>query len=119
MIDPLQQQLEELAGRSGRPLEAFLWVLQALEHTRRRLRREGHVSAQELLDGQRDLAIQKFGPMAFEVLSHWGLRSSADIGQVVFAMVEAGLLGKTDEDDLADFDTDTDFHAAFVKNYPW
>ena len=118
-MDPLQHQLEELAARSERPLEAFFWVLQALEHTRQRLRREGHVSAPELLDGQRDLALQKFGPMAFEVLSHWGLRRGSDIGAVVFAMVEAGLLGKTDEDDLADFDTDTDFHEAFVKNYRW
>lgn len=118
-MDPLLQQLEELADRSGRPLTAFLWVLRALEHTRAKLSREGHVSAQELLDGQRDLALREFGPMAFEVLSHWGLRSGTDVGEVVFAMVDAGLLGKTEEDNRTDFDTGDDFHEAFVQNYPW
>jgi len=116
MIDPLQQQLEDLAARSGKPVEAFLWVLQALEHTRQRLRREGHVTARELLDGQRDLALQKFGPMAYDVLSHWGRQPGPDIGQLVFAMVEAGLLAKTDEDGLADFHPDHEFPEAFVKN---
>jgi uncharacterized repeat protein (TIGR04138 family) len=118
-MDSILQQIEELAERSGRPLSAFLWVLRALEHTRARLGREGHVSAQELLEGQRDLALREFGPMAFEVLSHWGLRSGSDVGEVVFAMVEAGLLGKTEEDDRSQFDTGDDFHEAFVQNYPW
>ncbi|MCA9729743.1 MAG: hypothetical protein KC729_18820 [Candidatus Eisenbacteria bacterium] len=119
MDDPLTRQLQELADRTRRPIAAFLWVLRVLEHTRQRLRREGHVTAQELLEGQRELVVREYGPMAFEVLSHWGLRESRDVGDVVFAMVDAGLLGKTDEDDRADFDTGYDFHETFVENYPW
>ena len=119
MDDPFLQQLQQLADRYRRPMPAFLWVLRVLEHTRARLRREGHVTAHELLEGQRDLAVREYGPMAFEVLSHWGLCSGGDVGEVVFAMVDAGLLGKTEQDDRSDFDTGYDFHDAFVENYPW
>ena len=61
------------------------------------------MSGRELLQGHRELAYLEFGPMAFEVFRHWGVRSSEDVGRIVFDLVENGFLGKTDEDSLEDF----------------
>ena len=66
--------IEELAERQGRfRPDAYFFVLRALEFTRRRLQRPGHVSGRELAEGARDLALEEFGPMAFDVVQHWGL----------------------------------------------
>jgi uncharacterized repeat protein (TIGR04138 family) len=46
-------------------------------------------------------------------LNGWGLRSTADIGAVVFRMVEFGFLGARSEDSPEDFKNLYDFSAAF------
>lgn len=98
---------------------AYFFVLRAIEHTQERLGRKGHVSGQELLEGVRELALADFGPMAFEVFRYWGLRRSEDIGRIVFDLVESDLLGKTENDCLADFEHGFDFEQALVTEYPW
>ena len=120
-MDPkLIQQIEEPAEESDRfTPNAFLWVIRVLDHTRRRLKRDGHISGRELLEGHRDLALEEFGPMAFEVLNHWGLRETEDVGRVVFALVESEILSRTDEDRLEDFTGLYDFRQVFLTDYPW
>jgi uncharacterized repeat protein (TIGR04138 family) len=68
-----------------------------------------HVSAQELLDGLRDYALEQFGPMAATLLSQWGLREAENIGDIVFNLVEAQVFGKTDNDSREDFKNRHDF----------
>jgi len=53
-----------------------------------------HVSGQQLLEGIRDLSLQQFGPLAKTVLEHWGVTRCEDFGDIVFNMVDAGLLGR-------------------------
>jgi uncharacterized repeat protein (TIGR04138 family) len=120
-MDPeVVARIEELAERSGtyRP-EAFFWVLRTLEFTRRRMQRDGHVSGRELCEGMRQLGVEEYGPMAFEVFTHWGLQKTEDIGRIVFALVDDGLLRKTDEDTLEDFVGVYDFREVFVRELPW
>jgi uncharacterized repeat protein (TIGR04138 family) len=112
--------VERLAERPGAcRVEAYYWVLRALEYTRQRHRRAGHVSGRELAEGARDLALEEFGPMAFDVLGHWGLRRTADIGRIVYDFIEEGILRRTDEDSIEDFTDVYDFHEAFVRDYRW
>lgn len=73
-----------------------------------------HVSGQQLCLGLRDYAIQRYGLMSRVVLSRWGIRNTRDFGNIIFAMVEAGLMRKTEEDTLADFDDVYDFDEAFA-----
>ena len=68
--------------------------------------------------GVRDLAIERFGPMARSVLEHWGIERTADVGAIVFALVESGVLIKQDEDSPADFEDVFDFDDAFEVPYP-
>ena len=73
-----------------------------------------HVSATELLEGFRKLALKEFGPMTTTVLDYWGIHSCRDIGTMVFYLVEAGAFGRTEEDNLQGFEQGFDFHEAFI-----
>ncbi|QDV92200.1 hypothetical protein RAS2_33140 [Phycisphaerae bacterium RAS2] len=76
-----------------------------------------HVSGADLCRGLRDLAIERWGMMAGTVLRHWGIRSTRDFGEMVFALVENGLLQKQPDDVIEDFDNVYDFRTAFDRNY--
>jgi len=97
--------------------EAYFFVRDALDHTVRRLETPRHVDGQELLDGIRDYAIGEYGPVTKRVLSEWGITECIDFGHIVFNLVNEGLLGKTDDDSVADFSDGYDFTEAFV--YPF
>lgn len=97
--------------------EAYAFVRAGLDYTVRRLEKPRHVSGQELLDGIREFALAEFGPMTHTVLNSWGIRRTEDVGEIVFNMVETGLLGKTDKDSRADFANGYDFDEAFRKPF--
>jgi uncharacterized repeat protein (TIGR04138 family) len=109
---------------------AYLFVLSALEYcqTGSRNEREGvqsrrserrHIGGRELAVSCRDLALERYGLLARQVLDHWGVRSTADIGDVVFTLVELNLLISQPTDSRADFIGVYDFDEAFEQNYPW
>jgi uncharacterized repeat protein (TIGR04138 family) len=106
--------LDKLRERYPRYHEtAYVFVLSALHHVIEGLPEPRHITGRELAEGVRDLALARFGPMARDVLEHWGVARSGDIGELVFALVEAGILIKQDEDDLEDFENVFDFDQAF------
>jgi uncharacterized repeat protein (TIGR04138 family) len=76
-----------------------------------------HISGQELLQGVRDLALREFGLMASTVFRQWGIQRTDDFGEMVFNLVEAGLMSKTDEDTRADFHAVYDLDQALIQNY--
>jgi uncharacterized repeat protein (TIGR04138 family) len=96
------------------PAEAYCFVQEGLAFTVKHLK-DGprHVSGPELLCGLRDYALQEMGPMALRVLREWGIHECLDFGHIVFNLVDSGLLGKTDEDSLCDFEDGYDFDEAF------
>ena len=113
VLDRLQERNPRFHAR------AYTFVLQALHHVIRSLDAPRHVSGQELAGGVRELALDRFGPMAKTVLEHWGIHDTDDVGRVVFAMVEQGILIKQDGDQPEDFADVFDFEEAFELNYPW
>ncbi len=76
-----------------------------------------HVRSRELLEGIRSLALQEFGLMARTVFRMWGVQTTEDFGRIVFNLVEAGLVTKTDEETLADFRDVFDFDADLMQGY--
>jgi uncharacterized repeat protein (TIGR04138 family) len=76
-----------------------------------------HISGQELLESIRVFALQEFGPMAFTVLRTWGIHCTEDFGHIVFNLVKAGILGKTEQDSIDDFKGGYDFQTAFVTPF--
>ncbi len=118
-----QEALLGILDRDPRYAEdAYHFLREALDFTIKLLEKpvEGpgrHVSGQELLEGIRQFALKEFGPMALRVLNTWGIRRTDDFGEMVFNMVGAGILGKTDEDRREDFAGGYDFDAAFAKPF--
>ncbi len=98
---------------------AYLWVLAALEFCQQRLTERRHLTGRELAEGCRDLALQRYGVLAREVLGHWGVRDTSDIGEIVFTLVDVGLLMKQPSDSREDFIGIYDFVEAFDRDYPW
>jgi len=72
----------------------------------------GHVTGRELCETIRRLALRQFGLLAATVLGHWGVRSTSDIGEIVYNLIAAGDLEKTPSDARSDFDNVFDFETA-------
>ena len=98
---------------------AYLFVLSALEYCQARLTERRHITGRELAGACRDLALDRYGVMARLVLEHWGVRATADIGDMVFALVDLGLLISQPNDSRDDFADVFDFDQAFEREYPW
>lgn len=133
----VQDAVEQIRKKDPRfDRDAYHFVREALDHTlmvmkksecAESIRAAGqtdstvkkltHVSGQELLKGIRDLAVKQFGPLSKTVFEHWGITRCEDFGDIVFNMVEVGLLGKTEKDSRADFAGGYDFDDAFVKPF--
>lgn len=97
---------------------AYYFIRDALDHTLKNLEQEkplnkGHVSGSQLLDGIRDYALDKFGPMTLTLLEHWKVRKCRDFGDIVFNLVDYGILGRTENDSPEDFEGGYNFHDAF------
>jgi uncharacterized repeat protein (TIGR04138 family) len=98
---------------------AYLFVLAALEHCQSRLTERRHITGPELAHACRELALQRFGVTARLVLEHWGVRGTSDIGDIVFTLVDMGLLISQPQDSRDDFYGVFDFAHAFEREYPW
>lgn len=122
-------KLAEIVQRDPRyPYEAYEFVFAALAHAQRlrgkppaqtpeEVGPEHHVSGPELLEGIRDLALREFGLLARTVFHLWGIDRTDDFGEIVFNLVEAQLLSKTDSDSRADFHNVYDLDQALVRDY--
>ncbi|WFB35025.1 hypothetical protein P3T73_12730 [Kiritimatiellota bacterium B12222] len=98
--------------------EAYSFVREGLDYTVHELKdlskdESHHVRGWELSKGIRDYAIREYGPVCLRVLRYWGIQSSDDLGEIVYNMIDAQLLGKTDEDQKQDFHGVFDFETAF------
>ena len=98
---------------------AFLFVLAALEFCQQRLTERRHITGGELAVACRDLALERYGLMARLVLDHWGVRSTSDIGDIVFTLVDLGLLISQPNDAREEFTAVFEFDEAFERQYPW
>src|SRR6266700_353373 len=114
-----EEGLERIRAKDPRyERDAYEFVRDALDHTRKMIGKEGrgqHVSGQDLLKGIREYELTKFGPMAITVFEEWGIRTCPDFGEIVFNMIEAELLAKEKKDSRGDFADGYDFYDAFRK----
>jgi uncharacterized repeat protein (TIGR04138 family) len=98
---------------------AYLFVLAALEYCQTKLTERRHITGRELSDACRALALDRYGVMARVVLQHWGVSCTADLGDIVFTLVDTGLLLSQPNDTRDDFVDVFDFEDAFEREYPW
>jgi uncharacterized repeat protein (TIGR04138 family) len=116
----------DIALKTRYPVDAFIFIQRGLDHTVRGIHgaipkdldpqdesTNRHVSGQQLCEGLREFAITQYGLMARTVLRRFKIYTTEDFGHLVFAMVDAGMMRKTDEDSIADFMNVYDFSEAF------
>jgi uncharacterized repeat protein (TIGR04138 family) len=117
------EALEKILVKDARyQRDAYVFVREALDFSQKLIGKESrgtirHITGQELLDGIRQFALQQFGPMAVTVFEEWGVKNCRDFGDIVFNMVEIGLLAKTEKDTRDDFQNGYDFTEAFRKPF--
>ncbi|MBX3444149.1 MAG: hypothetical protein KF774_17230 [Planctomyces sp.] len=106
--------------------DAYRFVVEALHFSQQRLNRprpqsaddeSAHITGQELLAGLREYASRTFGMLAGTVLRSWGIRTTDDVGRIVFELIDRGEMKKTDRDQLSDFAHAYDFDEAFIEDY--
>lgn len=76
-----------------------------------------HVSGAELLRGVCDLAIREFGMMATVVFKQWGVRTTDDVGTIVFNLIKVELLSRSDRDSPEDFHELFDLHQTLTDGF--
>lgn len=76
---------------------------------------ERHVTGQELCWAIRQYALDQYGLLARNVLSHWGIKTTGDFGEIVFNLIDIGQMRKTEQDRREDFDDVFDFQEAFAE----
>jgi uncharacterized repeat protein (TIGR04138 family) len=99
--DLLEDKIQNVRRRDRRfSRNAYYFVLDALDYTMTHLGRDEltgedrHIGGKELIGGIREYAADQFGPMATIVFERWGVRSSADFGEIVFNLIDAELLSR-------------------------
>lgn len=118
MSEEIYQKVEKIAHKDGRyKVEAYLFVLGAFQYTLKKLRRKRDITGRDLLEGIKTLGVERYGPTTRLVFEHWGVRTTEDFGRVVFNMVEAGLMKKTEEDTIEDFKGVYSFQEEFDRKF--
>jgi len=125
MGSDVREKMKRIMERDRRyDPEAYRFVSEALDYTIRSKGREKfteeerrHVSGKELLGGIREYGMKKFGPMTRMVLDHWGIGSCEDFGEIVFNLVDEGILRKTKTDSRDDFKGGYSFREAFDRPF--
>ena len=126
--------LQQLVDKDGRyPVEAYFFIREALafaadsievgsdDHSTseqlERNRRERHLSGQELCEAIRCYALNQYGYMAKVVLNRWGIESTSDFGEIVYNMIDVGIMKKSSRDQKSHFDDVYKFDEAFVDDF--
>jgi uncharacterized repeat protein (TIGR04138 family) len=109
-----EEKLRVVTGRDHRyPVAAYRFIYEGLDYTVKSIGCKRHVSGRELAEGLRNLAIEQWGGLALLVLGQWNIHKTADFGNMVFNLVEAGLMSRSDSDSLEDFAEVYDFARTF------
>lgn len=76
-----------------------------------------HISGQQLCEGIRQYAINQFGFMAKIVLKNWGIDRTGCFGDIVYNMIEVGIMKKSSDDRRSHFDDVYHFDDVFQKEF--
>ncbi len=147
LVDP-SHPLVKLVQEDGRyPLQAYLFLFEALEYAQTKLgfgteaeseplpgeeeseesepddQPHRHVTGQELCEAIRQYALEQFGYMARCVFRCWNIHSTSDFGEMVYNLIRIRQMRKTRQDRREDFDDVYDFETAFEHvpqfRLPW
>lgn len=104
-MNNIHRTIYKLAVKRGRySPEAYYFTLDALNMSVGFLSVRRHLSGPELLKGVVYLASERYRSDAMNILDDWGISVTGDFGNIVHDLIEIGILSKTDDDRLEDFE---------------
>jgi len=121
-----RNKIKEIIKKDARySLQAYQFIFEALDYTTNMLGKnqhkttdvDRHVTGKQLMEGIKQYAIKQFGFMTLTVFEQWGINQDIDFGNIVFNLVESGLMGKTDKDSLDDFKNNYDMKKVFDEEF--
>ncbi len=144
LVDP-DHPLVKLVQEDRRfPLQAYLFLFEALEYAQEKLgwgteaeseplpgedeppksdQPERHLTGQQLCEAIRRYALEQFGYMARCVFRCWNIHSTSDFGEMVYNLIRIRQMRKTPQDRREHFDDVYDFETAFDQpprfHLPW
>jgi uncharacterized repeat protein (TIGR04138 family) len=83
--------------------EAYGLIMDSLELAIHNIGFRRHVSGTELLESLCEHAKSRYGLLAYTLLEKWGIKTTDDVGEAVFQLVEAHVLARQEKDTREDF----------------
>jgi len=123
MSEEPTKSIEEIIREDGRyPPEAYAFLDEALQKAVREVHGEGvppserrHVTGQQLCESLRQMALRRWGALAKTVLARWNIHATIDFGNMVYLLIQHGVMRKTESDSIEDFRDVYDFDEAFRR----
>lgn len=109
IIERVRNELID-SGRDTRyRIGGYEFLLNGMEFYLTTIGEKRHVSGQELSRGLLLFAQKQFGPLAKTVLTYWGITTTEDFGNIVYNMIDIGILSKQPDDSIEHFNDVVDF----------
>lgn len=114
------------------PIEAYYFVRDALSYAGdslelnnqfhhdndfEELTEDHHLTGQQLCEAIREFAVNQFGYMSRIVLKSWGIDTTSNFGDIVYKMIDIGLMKKSAHDERSHFDDVYNFEVAFDEQF--
>ncbi len=114
-VEMIRKELIE-SGRDRRyRIGGYEFVLNGMEFYITSIGEKRHVKGRELSRGLLLFAQKQFGPLAKTVLNYWGITTIRDIGNIVYNMIDLGIMTKRPDDSIEDFYEEFDIDSYFNK----
>ena len=118
MIDPIDFDSDAFADIAAKDKRYAPRAYALLMDVFRYLTADGkHVSAADILDEFREMTLDQFGPLSYRVLVEWGVKSTEDVGEMIFNLAESHRIGKDEGDTAESFAGGFNFKEAFLGPY--
>ncbi len=110
---------EEIAKEDSRyNPKAIRFVYEGLGYTAKEVAaKPTHVSGQTLCEGLRKLALEKWGRLAMLVLNTWQVKTTRDLGEIVYLMIKHEWMSTQPTDSIDDFNDVYDFKTVFKDQF--
>lgn len=114
------------------PVAAICYVSKCLKRlleansSKKEARKTRHVTGQAICDALKDSLLEDYGSFAIDVLAQWNIHETNDFGNIIYALIDVGMLSVSPKDSRTDFVDVYDFKTALkftpegdVTKEPW
>ena len=119
MAANMRKNLEQIAREDGRfGAGAFRFVYEGLGYTVKKVANEPtHVSGELLCEGLKKLALERWGQLTMLVLNNWGVKTTRDLGEIVYTLIKHKWMSSQPTDSIDDFNDVYDFKTVFKDRF--